>query len=111
VLIRPSLDLHLRWLWESDPSHHEFWELTLAIAARPDITEIATLVGTGIAAEMAETVEDVAPVINAITGADGNQQAVGERVLAYTFRFGADAGPAAGGRRRRPVDGGGCPPE
>ena len=47
VLIRPSLDLHLRWLWESDPSHREFWNLTLAIAARRDITEIATLVGTG----------------------------------------------------------------
>jgi hypothetical protein len=83
VLIRPSLDLHLRWLWESDPQHREFWDLTLAIASRRDITEIATLVGTGIAAEMARTVEDVAPVLDAITDTDGTQHGVGERVLAH----------------------------
>lgn len=85
ILIRPSLDLHLRWLWESEPDHVQFWEVTMAIAAHPNIPEIATLVGTGIAAEMVRTLDDVAPLLGAVTSAVDSEQKVGERVLAHVL--------------------------
>lgn len=83
VLIRPSLDLHLRWLWDSHPDHRAFWELTLAIAASPDIAEIATLSGTTIAASMTVGLDDLALLLDAVTSETVETQRVGERVLAH----------------------------
>jgi len=85
ILIRPSLDLHLRWLWERHPDHREFWELTLAIAANPDIPEIATLAGTTIAASMTSSLDDLGPLIDAVTSGAPETQRLGERVLAHVL--------------------------
>jgi hypothetical protein len=85
LLIRPSLDLHMQWLWEQDPEHHDFWELAFAIAGRPEIPEIATLAGTTIAASMTTTLDDLTPLIEAVTSADPNRQELGERVLAHVL--------------------------
>ncbi len=83
VLIRPSLDLHLRWLWEGHPDHRAFWELTLAIAASPEIPEIATLSGTTIAASMTVSLDDLTLLLDAVTNETAETQRVGERVLAH----------------------------
>jgi hypothetical protein len=85
ILIRPSLDLHLQWLWDSDPKHREFWALILAIGGRPDIAAIATLAGTTIAAKMAETLGDLAPMIDAVASEDPTEQEIGERVLGHVL--------------------------
>jgi hypothetical protein len=104
VLIRPSLDLHFQWLWDSDPKHREFWGLTLAIAGRPDIAAIATLAGTTIAAEMAETLDDLEPMIDAVASEDPTEQEIGERTLGHVLAavqafdlplVGEEAGPWA----------------
>lgn len=84
IVIRPSLDLHLRWLWSRSPGHTEFWELVFALAQRPDM-EIASIVGTGIAAEMARTLDDLAPLVAAIRADDTTRQTLGETILAHVL--------------------------
>jgi len=85
ILIRPSLDMHLRWLWQSDAEHREFWDVTMAITAESDIPEIATLVGAGIAAEMVRTLVDIAPLLRAVRSGIDSRREVGERVLAHVL--------------------------
>lgn len=85
ILIRPSLDLHLRWLWESDPSHRGFWELTFAMVREEGMRDIAVVVAANVAAEMTRVIDDLASVINAITSTDADDQQVGERVLRHVL--------------------------
>lgn len=101
IVIRPSLDLHLRWLWSRSLDRLAFWELVFAIAEQPDM-EIATVVGTSIAAEMSRTLDDVAPLMAAIRAEDRTRQALGEQVLGHVLAsvdilglgfVGAHAGP------------------
>ena len=102
VLIRPSLDLHLRFLWSRSADRAEFWELVLALAARAEI-QVATIVGASVAAEMARTLDDLAPLIAAIRASDPAQRNLGETALGQVLAsvdarglgfVGADAGPS-----------------
>jgi hypothetical protein len=104
VLIRPSLDLHARWLWARRADHAEFWELVFAIAERPDIPQIATIVGTGVAAEMTGTLDDLAPLATALRVGDAEVRSRAELVLSQVLAsadtlgvpfVGAGAGPWA----------------
>ena len=101
IVIRPSLDLHLRWLWSRSLDRLAFWELVFAIAEQPNM-EIATVVGTSIAAEMSRTLDDLAPLMAAIRAEDRTRQALGEQVLGHVLAsvdtlglgfVGAHAGP------------------
>ena len=103
IVIRPSLDLHLRWLWSRSPDHAAFWELVFAVAEQAEM-EIATVVGTGVAAEMAQTLDDLGPLIAAVRDENPTRQALGEDVLGHVLAavdtlelgfVGADAGPWA----------------
>jgi hypothetical protein len=103
IVIRPSLDLHLRWLWSRDEEHDAFWELVFAIAEQPDM-EIATVVGTSVAAELARTLDDLAPLIAAIRSEDNTRRVLGEQTLGHVLAsvetldlgfVGAHAGPWA----------------
>jgi hypothetical protein len=85
VLIRPSISLHMRWLWEHEPEHSAFWDLVSRITANADIPEIATLVGTAIAAEMTETLDDLAPLLAQVASDDAVTRDAGERVLMHVL--------------------------
>jgi hypothetical protein len=104
VLIRPSLDLHLRWLWERNADHSAFWDLVLALVAEPRVPQLASIVGTGIAAEMTRTLDDLAPLVAALRSSDEVTRTRAETVLvnvlasvdALGFGFaGESAGPWA----------------
>ncbi len=101
VLIRPSLDMRLRSLWRRSPDRSPFWELALALAQRPEL-QIAMIVATSVAAELARTLDDLRPLVVAVRASDPAQRELGETVLgqvlasvdARGFGFvGADAGP------------------
>jgi hypothetical protein len=101
VLIRPSLDMHLRSLWMRSEDRAKFWELVLALAARAEI-QVATIVGASIAAEMASTLDDLVPLIAAIRASDPVRRNLGETALGQVLAsvdarglsfVGADAGP------------------
>ena len=103
IVIRPSLDLHLRWLWARDGEHDAFWDLVFAIAEQPNM-EIATVVGTGVAAELARTLGDLAPLIAVIRSDDDARRVLGEQTLGHVLAsvetldlgfVGTDAGPWA----------------
>ena len=103
IVIRPSLDLHLRWLWSRNDDHSDFWELVFAIAEQPDM-EIATVVGTGVTAELARTLGDLVPLIAAIRSDDDARRVLGEQTLGHVLAsvqtldlgfVGAQAGPWA----------------
>jgi hypothetical protein len=103
IVIRPSIDLHLRWLWSRDDEHDAFWELVFAIAEQSNM-EIATVVGTSVAAELARTLGDLAPLIAAIRSDESARQVLGELTLGHVLAsvetldlgfVGAHAGPWA----------------
>lgn len=103
IVIRPSLDLHLRWLWSRSADHSAFWDLVFAIAEQADM-EIATIIGTSVAAEMARTLADLAPLIDAVRSDNLTRQTLGEQVLGHVLAsvdtldlgfVGAHAGPWA----------------
>jgi hypothetical protein len=84
IVIRPSLDLHLSWLWSRADEHDAFWELVFAIAEQPDM-EIATVVGTSVAAELARTLDDLQPLIAAIRSEDNDRRVLGEKTLGHVL--------------------------
>jgi len=103
IVIRPSLDLHLRWLWSRGDEHEDLWELVFAIAEQPNM-EIAVVVGTGVAAEMARTLGDLARLVAAIRSDDDARRVLGEQILGHVLAsvqtldlgfVGAHAGPWA----------------
>lgn len=103
VLIRPSLDMRLRSLWRHASDRAAFWELALALAQRPEL-QIATIVATSVAAELARTLDDLRPLVAAVRTSDPAQRELGETVLGQVLAsvdarglgfVGADAGPWA----------------
>jgi len=61
-----------------------FLDLAFAIAEQPDM-EIATVVGTSVAAEMTRTLDDLTPLIAAIRSEDQPRRLLGEQVLGHVL--------------------------
>ncbi len=55
--IRPSVSLHFRWLWQTDPGRHEFWDPCLKLAAA-EVSELAKTVAPGVTVELAKGASD-----------------------------------------------------
>ena len=63
VAIRPSLMLHFRHEWESDPTRRTFWGLVFSLVRTEGIPEIGKLIGPTAAADLIKTVLDFQPLI------------------------------------------------
>lgn len=83
MVIRPSLVLHFRHLWDVAPDRQIFWDLVFEVIRAPEIPEIGKLIGPSVAAELAQTMLDLQPLCSALQCADPNEQNVGEQAFRH----------------------------
>ncbi len=96
-LARPSLELHFAYLWELNDDRRQFWQAVFSVAAEPDIPEITKLVGPFIAAKLAKSIEDLAPLMQALSAPAAlmalKHLVVSVRELPAEAQTGKSAGP------------------
>lgn len=100
LFARPSLVMHFQHLWDSDSERRSFWEATLDAASNPRVRETAKLVGPGVAAERAESISDLEPLLEARESADPDRRNAADATLLQLVR---SLLPGAGGQR--PISG------
>jgi hypothetical protein len=83
ILIRPSLVLHFRRLWDSSADRHPFWDLTFRAIADPKIPEVGKLIGPAVAAELAMSVQDLEPLCGALEEHDEQKRGPAEEALRH----------------------------
>ncbi len=63
---RPSVDLHMRWLWNEDTSRSEFWEETLSLAGSEEIAELPKTVAPAVVVDLARRLGDFGHLLAAL---------------------------------------------
>ena len=89
LLGRPSLVMHLNYLWALDPpgkAREEFWETALAVCGSADIPEIGKLIGPAVAADIGATIREFAPLLKALADMDDAIRASAENALEHCLR-------------------------
>lgn len=88
LLARPSLVMHFHYLWGLDPdgSHPEFWEAAFAISGAQEVPEIGKLIGPSIAAELARSLSDLIPLLEAIEAGDEQMREGAANVFNHLVR-------------------------
>jgi hypothetical protein len=70
LIVRPSYELHLRYVWEQDATRREFWRLVLDMAATDGIPQIGKIVGPGVAAKRISSLVDCQPLLDVLRPGD-----------------------------------------
>ena len=83
VAIRPSLMLHFRHEWESDPSRRTFWDLVFSLVRTEGIPEIGKLIGPTAAAELIRTALDFQPLIEHLEHAEASMRNEAKEALRH----------------------------
>lgn len=78
---RPSIELHMRWLWNQDSRRRAFWRETLSLAASEDIGELPKTVAPAVVVDLARTLADFDHLLAAL---DRNDPAA-NNVLGHTI--------------------------
>jgi hypothetical protein len=80
------LVLHFHYLWHRGPETREpFWESVLLLCGTEGIPEIGRLIGPGVAAEMVNEFEALAPLARALKERGAGREAA-ENALRYLIR-------------------------
>jgi len=66
IVVRPSLVLHFRHLWDFSADRQAFWDLVFRVIANPEIPEVGKLIGPTVAAELATSMQDLEPLCAAL---------------------------------------------
>jgi hypothetical protein len=66
ISVRASIHLHLQYEWLRDLSHESFWELAYDIVKTVGVPAIARIIPAIVVAELAQRVEDFAPLVTAL---------------------------------------------
>ena len=82
LTVRPSYDLHFRYLWELAQDRHAFWSFTFRLAAEDRIPQIGKIIGSGVAALQVARSAD-AGVLLAALGAEDKSRVNAELVLRH----------------------------
>ncbi len=96
LVVRPSIQWHFQYLWSLDAAHVDFWDLVFAVVRLRDIPEIAKLIGPSIAAELAESLDDLGILSGALGQTDPQGRAVAQSSLRHLV--GALLSETGGGR-------------
>ncbi|WP_437672517.1 hypothetical protein [Sorangium sp. So ce131] len=83
LVARPSLEMHLRRLWQRDLSRTDFWRTVLGVLAEPRVQEVAALIGPKIAAEEAVHAPELEPLVRSLGAQDPAERASAERALGH----------------------------
>jgi len=68
IVIRPSLVMHFKHLWEFSPDHKEFWDLVFKTAEVDEFPQIGKIVGPTVAAELMEQLSDCETLLAVLEG-------------------------------------------
>ncbi len=99
VMLSPSLTLALSDAWNADRA--SFWAVAHALAEEPELPEVARLTAPMVVAEQAKTIDDLEPLLTALTGLQKNTaESIVQHLIGGLFvreRSGTPfTGPAAG---------------
>jgi len=70
IVIRPSLVLHFRHLWDVTRDRLAFWDVVFRVIANPEIPEVGKLIGPAVIAELARSTQDLEPICAALEQED-----------------------------------------
>lgn len=97
VIVRPSLVLHFHHLWGESAARDVFWNTVLGVLAGQDVPQIGKIIGPGVAAELADDVNDFDPLVHALNGSPERvataEEALRHVVGALVARAGDSAPP------------------
>jgi hypothetical protein len=82
LVVRPSYELHFRYLWERDPTREEFWAATFELAQSDGMPAIGRIIGPAVAADALGSVADAAPLL-AARRSGAVRREVGESILRH----------------------------
>ena len=77
--VRPSIDIHFRYLWCLDTSRKIFWDQSIVICQNDSALTVVRLIGPMVAAELAENTSDIAQLqhyLNDTTNTRKNMAAI-----------------------------------
>lgn len=83
LVVRPSYDVHCRYLWEQTSDRRPFWELAIDLAGQADLPAIGVVIAPGVAAQLIESLTDVQPLLRAIDATDLARRAAAQDVLQH----------------------------
>jgi hypothetical protein len=83
IVIRPSLVLHFRHLWDVTPDRLAFWDVVFRVIANPEIPEVGKLIGPAVAAELARSTQDLEPVCAALEQEDEEKHGPADGALRH----------------------------
>jgi hypothetical protein len=66
LLARPSLEMHLRHIWESGPDRMPFWKLAGDLVREDGVVSIGRVIAPTVAATLIRTAEDMEPLLAAL---------------------------------------------
>lgn len=104
LVVWPSLMMHFHYEWHRDPSRSVFWNTVFTIFEHAGIPTLSRIIGPMAAAELATAIDDLAPLVAALTGPDATRRATAAKVLQFVVMavhagsrpiLGPDAGPWA----------------
>lgn len=82
---RPSIELHMRWLWNQDTARCAFWQQALSLAGSNDIGELPKTIAPAVAVDLARTLTDFDHLLAALHhNAPAADNATGHAVGALT---------------------------
>jgi hypothetical protein len=83
IAIRPSLVRHFEYLWWMDESRNGFWDEVFDFLHTEGMPEIGKVVGPNVAADQARRLSDLAPLLAALSGRDGNSTDTADQALRH----------------------------
>jgi hypothetical protein len=66
LLAQPSLEMHLRHVWESESDRAPFWELAGSLVREDEIASIGHVIAPTVAATLTRSAEDLGPLLAAL---------------------------------------------
>jgi len=83
LAIRPSIVFYFHHLWWRDQQRRAFWETVLALLGTDGIPRVAQLIGPSVSAELAEGVDDFAPLFASLESVDNRTRASAEAAVGH----------------------------
>lgn len=83
LVVRPSLGIYFRLLWQLDPSRDAFWAIVLRIAGEPNLRPVGQIIGPTVVAEVVSRMDDLAALCRALSAQDERKMTAGERALRH----------------------------
>lgn len=85
LVVRPSIRMLFERLWHEDPSRLTYWRWVLRVCAEHGTPEVARLIGPGVAADFAELLVDMEPLLSALRSIDEAERHAANNALRHVL--------------------------